>query len=404
MENRWSLSFIPKEAAFGILSVLLPLYVVEELNGNLLHIGLIIFVNSIIQVPAVLLWSRYISREAKCKNIILMALLVSSLAFFLFTISESVLSFFTLNIMLSIVHVAISPATQVLISESSPRSNWEASYAQHRFTLSAGGIIGLFAGALWLTQLNNRSLMLLCGLLVLLSSFLAYISIEDPFLLFEQKIARFERFVSFTEQAANLVFTPTDYKFDRSYLNRYPNLKNYSLGIFLFPLASNMVLTSIPIFLSHKIGAPSSIVFSILLVKSITSLIGYFLIKRREDWKGLQTIKLSSLLHILFVILILFSNFLPYSLSLTLSALGLALAGIALPYFSIFSTTLWMEVSTTAMTGIYNASRSLGMALGGFFGGFIPLYYGFNTLFLLGTAIYGLSLFFFIRSIRMNSI
>lgn len=402
--NRWSLVFIPKEVAFGILSVLLPLYVIEEINGNLLDVGLIFFAKIIVQIPAVVLWARYINKKARCKIFILISFLISSLMIFLFTITKSVWSFLGLNVLLSIFYVAHVPATKVLIAESGPGSEWEGGLAQHRLVLGIGGIVGLLAGALWMTRLGNRSLMLLCGVLVSVSLILSKVLIQDPPLMFERRIARFERFVHLAEQAYNLAYAPTNYEFKKMYLTRYPSLKPLILGIFLFSLASSMVFTSIPIFLSLKIGATSSLIFSILLIKSITILIGYTLIRKHRQKKGLKMIKMASILRIFFSILLLVSGLLPFRLSLTLISLALAVAGFAWPYFSVPSTSLWMKTAPEGMVGVYNACVSLGGALGSLLGGFIPSYYGYETLFVLSTTVYGISLFFFTFSVRMKYI
>lgn len=402
MRSRWSLSFIPKEAAFGILSVLLPLYVVEELNGNLLDIGVIVFVNSIIRIPAVILWARLVNREARYKTYILVSFLVSGLTLFLFTTTNSVGIFLVLNVLLSLFAVAVSPTTRVLIAESNPRVEWEAAFAQHRLVLGVGATIGLFAGAVWMTQLGNRSLMLLCSVLVTLSLGLAAVLIQKPTLMFVRRLARSERFVNLAEHASHLVSAPTTYRLDKEYFTRYPSLKPLSVGIFLFPFATTLVLTSVPIFLSSQIGASSSLIFVILLMKTITLLVGYRRVERVGEEKGVGMIRRATILSIFFPALILVSGFLPSPFAVTGSAVALAIAGFAWSYFSVFSTTLWMELAPPGMPGIYNASRSLGTALGGLLGGVIPLYYGYDPLFILSIILYGLSLLFLTRSAHMK--
>lgn len=404
MWNRWSLGFIPKELAFGILSVLLPLYLIEEISGNLMDVGLIFFVKGIIQIPAVVLWARYIEKKAGCKFFILISFLISSLLIFLLTVAESVWSFLGLNVMLSFFYVAHRPATRVLIAESVPSSEWDDGFARHNLVLNIGGMFGLLAGAFWLTRLSNKNLMLLCGALVSISLILSMILIQDPPLMIERRFVRFERFVYLAEQASyNLAYAPTD-EFRKSYLTRYPNPKPLILGIFLFPLASSMVFTLIPIFLSQNIGASSSLIFLILLIKSITTLIGYTLIRTHMQNNGLRMIKMASILRIFFPMLILVSGFLPFYLSLTLNSLALVIAGFAWPYFSVPSTTLWMETAPKGTAGIYTACVNLGVALGSLLGGLISSYYGYEPLFILSTAIFGLSLFFFTFSARMKCI
>ena len=399
--NRWSLSFIPKEVAFGILSVLLPLYVIEEINGNLLDIGLIFFAKSFVQIPAVILWARLINKKEKCKFFITISFLISSLAIFLFPFTQSTWSLLTLNVMLSIFYVAHMPATRILIAESAPNLEWEGGFAWHKLILSIGGIAGLLAGALLTTRLDNRSLMILCSVLVSVSLILSVALIQDPPFMIERRIMKFERFVHLAEQAYNLAYAPTNYarvQARETYFSRYPNPKPLILGILLFPLASSMIFTSIPVFLSLKIGASSSLIFSILLINSIMILLGYILIRKNENRNNLKMIKIASILRIFFPILILISGFLNFNQALTFCSLALAIAGLTSPYFSVSSTVLWMETAPKGTVGIYNACSALGTALGSLMAGFISSYYGYDILFVLSATVFGMALFLFALS------
>lgn len=396
--NYWSLSFIPKEVAFGILSVLLPLYVIEEINGSLLDIGLIFFVKSFVQIPAVILWARLINKKGKCKIFITISFLISSLAIFLFPFTQSTWSLLALNLLLSIFYVAHMPATRILIAESSPNLEWEGGFAWHKLILGVGGIVGLLAGALWTTRLGNRSLMVLCSILVAVSLILSVVLIQDPPFMIERRIMRFDRFVHLAEQAYNLAYAPTSYarvQARETYFSRYPNPKFLILGILFFPLASSMVFTSIPVFLSLKIGASSSLIFSILLINSIMVLLGYALLRKNENRNNLKIIEIASVLRIFFPMLILVSGFLNFNQSLALCSLALAIAGFTWSYFSVSSTVLWMETAPKGTAGIYNACSTLGTALGSLMAGFTSSYYGYDILFAISATIFGTVLFLF---------
>ncbi len=395
--NRWSLSFIPKEIAFGILSVLLPLYIIEEINGSLLDIGLIFFVKSFVQIPAVILWARLINKKGKCKIFITISFLISSLAIFFFPFTQSTWSLLALNLLLSIFYVAHMPATRILIAESFPNLEWKGGFAWHKLILGVGGVAGLLSGALWTTRLDNRSLMILCSVLVAISVILSSVLIQDPPFMIERRIMRFDRFVNLAEQAYNLAYAPNYARVQarETYFSLYPSPKPLILGILFFPLASSMVFTSIPVFLSLKIGASSSLIFSLLLINSIMVLLGYALLRKNEKVNNLKAIKVASILRIFFPMLILISGFLNFNQALTLCFLALAIAGFAWPYFSVSSTVLWMETAPRGTAGIYNACSTLGTALGSLTAGLISSYYGYDVLFVLSATIFGMVLFLF---------
>jgi len=395
---RWSIGYIPKEVAFGILSALLPIYLIENINGNLLDFGLIFFFKSLVQIPAVVLWARLINKTGRCKLFINISFLVSSLVILLLPFTKDTWSFLLSNLLLSIFYVAHMPATRILISETFPNSEWKSGFASYRLILSIGGIIGLLLGALWTTQLDNGSLMIICGVLVIASLILSLLLIHDPTLMIERKIMKFERFVFLAQQAYNLAYAPTSdaRRLAReSYFSRYPNPKPLILGIFLFPLASSMVFTAIPFFLSLRIGATSSLIFSLLLINSVTVLIGYILLRNNEERNNLKLVKAASILRILFPTLILVSGFLQFNQSIILCSISLAIAGFAWPYFSISSTVLWMETAPKNTAGIYNATSALGTALGSLMAGLISSNYGYENLFVLSITAFSIALLFF---------
>ncbi len=395
---RWFIGYVPKEVAFGILSALLPIYLLENINGNLLDFGLIFFIKSLVQIPAVLFWARLINKTGRCKIFIIISFLVSSLAIFFFPFTQSSWSFLLLNVLLSVFYVAHMPATRILISETSPNSEWDGSLAKYKLVLSVGGIVGLLLGAASVTQLDNVGLMIICGILVSASLIFSLLLINDPPLMIERKIMRIERFVYLAEQAYNMAYAPNSYgrfRARESYFSRYPNPKLLLLGILLFPFASSMVLTSIPFFLSLKVGASSSLIFSLLLIKSITVFIGYTLLRNSEEIDHINLVKVASILRMFFPLLILASGFLEFNQSIMFCSVALAIAGFAYPYFSVSSTVLWMETTWKKTAGMYNAMTTLGTSLGGLMAGFISSKYGYEQLFVLSATTFLIAFLFF---------
>lgn len=367
------------------------------MGGSVLDVGLISFFKKFVQVLAAMLWARWIEKKGRCKVFILISFLVSSLTVFLFTVVDSMWSFLSLNILLSIFYVAHVRARSVLTVESFPSSEWMSGVAGHSLVVGLSGVVGLLVGALWTTRWNNRSLMPLCSVLVLVSLFLSMVLIRDPPLMIERRIMRWDRFVHLVEVTSNLIYAPVNYApiAEKRYLTRFPRPKPLMAGSFLFPLASSLVLTPIPIFLSVKMGIPSWLIFCILLIQSATILIGYTVIRMHNQNELSKTIKTASILGILFPLLILISAVMPSHLSLTLTIVALAMAGFAWSNFSAVSTVLWTKSAPKDTAGIYRAVRILGAALGSLLGGFIPLYYGFQAVFTVSAVISGISLFFF---------
>ena len=395
---RWSIGYIPKEVAFGILSALLPIYLIENINGNLLDFGLIFFIKSFVQIPAVLFWARLINKTGRCKIFITISFLVSSLAIFLFPFSKSTWSFLLLNVLLSIFYVAHMPATRILISESSPNSEWDEGFANYKLILGVGGTVGLLLGALCVQQLENVGLMLICGVLVIASLIFSSLMIYDPHLMIERKIVSFERFVYLAEQAYHLAYAPTSYarlRARESYFSRYPNPKSLILGIFLFPLAFTMVFTSIPFFLFQRVGVSSSLIFSLLLINSTTVLIGYALLRKNKERNNLKLVKVASILCTFFPTLFLASGFLQFSQSIILCSLAIAMAGFAWSNFSVSSTVLWMETARKKAAGMYNAISTLGTALGSLMAGLISSNCGYEYLLVISAIAFLIAFLFF---------
>lgn len=217
---------------------------------------------------AALFWARWIEKERRCKIFILVSFLMLSLVMFLFTAINSVRSFLILSVLLSFFYVAHVRARSALIEETFPNSEWTGGVAKHSLIVGLSGVIGLLVGTLWTAKWDNKSLMLLCSFLVLMSLVLSILFIRDPIFIFEKKIVRWERFVQLADAASSLIYSPINYAStaEKKYLNSFPRPKMLIVGIFLFPLASTLVSTSLPIFLSVKMGVSSSLIFLILLI------------------------------------------------------------------------------------------------------------------------------------------
>src|SRR3990170_1309392 len=162
----WRLGFFFHEMAFGLLSVFIPLYVVLQLNGSLIELGIMTSVALFFGIPASFFWGYICDKTRRYKIYILLSFVSGAIILFAFTLTTSVFVFIALFVVLQMLHVAHESPKNVLIAEHYSREEWEKSYSAYEGLTEVGWFIGLLLGffAAVLSVSSSLTLYLCAGL------------------------------------------------------------------------------------------------------------------------------------------------------------------------------------------------------------------------------------------------
>jgi len=389
----WRLGFFFHEMGFGLLSIFLPLYILT-IGGSLVDVGVMSAAALFLAIPASFLWGYICDKTRRYKRYVLLSFLSSTLLLYVFTLATRMNMLILLYAILSFLHVAHEPPKNVLIAELYSRQDWERSFAFYEGFTEAGWLIGLVLG--FLTSIygfHPDATLLLCAVLNLAAFVLSLFLVTDPLLVFERRLVNIERSTDF---ACRGVFIASRL-LDGTQVNerlRKENVAAFCTGLVLFSLATSILFTPMPIFVS-KVAASaslsSSIVFAIFVLNSGGAVLGYTLAGRRSNRSTGKTNidRIVAFRGLLSLMLVLFAYIENPLYNVTLVTTVLILMGFAYALFLVYMLSLSMELIPSGKAGLFNVLIGIGGACGSFIGPFIAAQtVGFTGVFIIAGAIF----------------
>jgi len=393
----WMFSLIPEAVSVGLASILIPLFVIINLKGSLMDVGLVAGVSGIALIPSVMLFGSLADRFAKCKIFIAFSFAGMGVSFLLTANVVDINGLLIVNTLRTIFYAASLPTRQILIVESDSRSGWEGGIARIEFLTGVGEAIGIAIGSFTNAEMGFVSLFTICGVLSLGSAFAAMVMIKEPGLMIERRLLSLERFTNTLAKASTIVSNANRY-------SRYgateriseifsPSVKLFLIGVFAFSLAGKALFIPLPVYFLDLY--PESMVFILFFMNSAANTFSYLFVTRVGS-NSRRVLVMSSLLRVFLVFLLAITVVPNSAFGLASAAAILILLGVVWAFFDVSSTCLYLELSQIGRTGYYSALIGISSAVGSFVGGYISMYYGFNSLFTFCSSMYIIALILFI--------
>jgi MFS family permease len=378
---------------FGLLSIFLPIYVVYIAPGNgLFYIGIMSALAVFSAIPASFFWGYVCDKTRHYKRFILLAFLASTAFLYLFTLTTDVGLLIVLYAAMSTLHVAHEPPKNVLIAELYSREDWEKNFAFYEGFTEVGSLIGLLLGFFMSTLgLGPINTLLVCSGLNLVAFVLSLMFVRDPALIFERRLVGIEKTIDFTSRGVFLASRILDGVSVREKLKR-ENVTAFCVGLVLFSLATSILFTPMPIFISNITKAallPAGLVFAIYVLNSGGGVAGYALARMRST-RSTGKANLGRIVMFRSVLAFLLIAVLQISASVAvgLAAMILILMGFAYAIFLVSTLSLSMELIPAGKAGLFNVLIGIGGALGSFIGPFIAQASGFFNVFIIAGVIF----------------
>lgn len=386
------MGFFFHEMGFGLLSVFLPLYIISEtVNGSLFDIGIMSAVALFLAIPFSFFWGYVSDKTRRYKRYILLSFISSTVFLYLFTLTTSISLLIILYAVLSIFHVAHEPPKNVLIAEHYSHEEWERSFAFYEGLTEVGWLIGLLLGFLMsVYRVAASYTLLMCSILNLVAFIMSLILVTDPLLIFERGLVSMEKTVDFASRGIFMASrmldgTPVNERLKRE------NLNVFCLGLVLFSLATSILFTPMPVFISGIVkGAalPASLVFAIFILNSSGAVAGYVFAGAKSGQSGAKahvgrTVLFRGLLTFLLIAIV----------QMPMYAVGLAtpilmLMGFAYALFLVYTLSLSMELIPAGKAGLFNVLIGIGGACGSFIGPFVAETFDFTSVFVTAGVIF----------------
>jgi MFS family permease len=380
---------------FGLLSIFLPLYLVkiDPANG-LFYVGVITAIALFAAIPASFFWGYLCDKTRHYKRYILLAFLASAILLYLFAFTTDIALLIVIYAVMSIFHVAHEAPKNILISELYSHQDWEKNFAFYEGLTEVGTLIGLLLGffASYFGVSAANTLFLVAGL-NFVAFVLAAIFVVDPPMIFERSLVSIEKTVDFASHGVFLASGMIDGTRSLHERLKRENIAAFSFGLVLFSLATSILFTPMPVFVSRI--APAEFVFAIYVLNSGGAIGGYTLAgKRSQEQTGKAQIARLVLFRSLLAFVLLAALSLS-SFNLLLTAGILAIMGFLFAVFMVTILALSMELIPAGKVGLINVLIGLGGAFGSFIGPFIAQVSGFLQVFVVAGAIFFAAFVFF---------
>jgi MFS family permease len=404
---RWFYAHVPNRIAGGLTSTLLPLFVVQVLNGNMMSVGWLSSVTSLAGVPANILWGNLSDRTSRRLPFIFLGMLSFAATTIAMGFGGSVIFLAALSSLGSLLGTASGPASSALTIESVPSEQLPEAFGWLNQIMGVAYVGGMLIGMAWLEYLPPllgnepvmRGLFLFSGSLALLSPFMAAIWIKEP----RQPLRVREFLPAFLGRMNLSVVERTPFHLPRNlhfYLQPQwlrhlrelvaGDLGKYYLYTLLMFLGVNLAFMPLPVYLSEVLGASNGQVFLISLVKSVVDTfffvpMGRLLMRRRGI--GLQA-QAAFVRMFLFAILGGLALLRPGPVALLIVGAVQVLNGVTWAAISVSGPTavavLAPKGTEARAMGTYNAVMSAAGILGGPLTGFLVDRFGYGVSY--GTA------------------
>jgi MFS family permease len=389
----WRLGFFFHEMGFGLLSIFLPVYVVYIAPGNgLFYIGIMSALAVFSAIPASFFWGYLCDKTRHYKRFILLSFLASTAFLYFFTLTTDVGLLIVLYAVMTTLHVAHEPPKNVLIAELYSREDWEKNFAFYEGFTEVGSLIGLLLGFFMSTfGLGPINTLLVCSGLNLVAFVLSLMLVGDPPLIFERRLVGIEKTIDFASRGVFLASRILDGMSVREKLKR-ENVTAFCVGLVLFSLATSILFTPMPIFISNITKAallPAGLVFAIYVLNSGGGVAGYALARIRST-RSTGKANLGRIVMFRSVLAFLLIAVLQISASVAvgLATMILILMGFAYAIFLVSTLSLSMELIPAGKAGLFNVLIGIGGALGSFIGPFIAQASGFFNVFIIAGVIF----------------
>jgi len=390
---RWLVGFIFHKVAFGLLSVLLPLYITQTVSqGNLTVWGIMASSATFLAIPFAFLWGYLCDATQRYRFFILLSFATVTLLLYIFSLTTDLVMLGFLYTLIAVFQVAHEPPKNVLIAETYSHEDWKRGFASYEAWTELGWVVGLLLGFLLAASYVGNSTMLLISVFLSLTSFIATgISVMDPALIFERGLVSMEKSISLVQRGAMLL-SKADLGSDILEELKQESASALGVGLVLFALATATFFTPLPIFFARNLTLPTSFIFVLFLLNSSSCFLGYMLIQGKTDnLEDNRSVKRVALIRSLLVLLTIFVGVVPFFGAVALSITVLTAMGLAFAYYSVSVLSLSMEVIPQGKAGLFTALVGTGSAIGCLIGPLIAESFGFQYAFIVSALFFFLS-------------
>ena len=394
----WVYATLPIALATGPLGTMVQLYLIQ-INGvdlGTIYGSLAGAIFNGVSIPAALFWGLATDRLHKRKALIAMSYALMSIVLVTFYFDNSTAGTILRYSAFSFVSVASATPVNLLIMETEKKDKWAATFARLSMISSVGNVLGLVLSTVWAEALPLIELSIPLGAFALASAILALATVPEPPFILEKETVALRKPSFYSRLLAIPVFfvtIPRASDFRRAFRGVRSSLTSFLplfyMSTILFYFASGLFNTSFVPSMS-KFYLSTVEIFGVILAGMVVQTISFQFAGKFVSNLSLATASVQGLLlrgwsYVAIGATALFFSG-PLFLGSVLILYPLA-SGIAFAiYYTASNTMMFNSVQrhhAGAALGVYSAAVGLAAMAGSLLSGFVSVYLGFYTTFVL---------------------
>jgi MFS family permease len=394
----WVYSVFPIALATGPLGTMVQLYLIQ-LNGvslGTIYAGVAVAIFNGVSIPAAIFWGFATDRLRSRRGIIAASYALMAVVLLSFYFDSSTAGTIATYAVFSFISVASATPLNLLIMETGPKGGWAGAFARLSMISSVGGVGGLLLSTLWSQGLPLILLSVPFSVFALASAALAVATIREPGFVFERENVAMRRSSFFSRLLTLPIFflsIPKASDFTRVFRGLRSSLTSYVplfyLSTILFYVSSGLFNTSfVPAMSAFSFTSVQT--FTVILAGAAVQTIAFQGAGRYVSGQSLVTSTAQGLLlrgwcYIVIGAAALLLNG-PYFIIPALVMYPIA-GGVAFAvYYTASNTMMFNTVQRKhpgAALGVYSAVVGVATMGGSLASGFISVYLGYHTTFVL---------------------
>ena len=396
--KKWYYAFGFQGSAYGLASLVVSLFVVVALNGNVASASLAMATFSVGNLTGSFFTGVFLDKHPHFFETVFLSALVDAITLVFMALTSSILIYYFLSMGFGFFLSMMSPAIITYLNKKFEEDVYRKEISTLNLFNSVGITIGIFFGGAWLTlslpmisdeTLKMRTMFLLSAIFFGISATFASFYLKRKILAIGHRSRRFN--INLHSLAGNIMALPHNVisPFNMSYFK--PETKRYMAGLFVIFLGANMFFTPFPIFLKKVLNIPSGYIFLIYGLNNLFTNTAYIFTN-----KAMQRFRDMSIMSV--VVWIRIAMFLTIALSVFASHFGVWIAmsafmvvGFTWPFFyipaTIQATNLALPENKGKIMGLFNMVINLGAISASFIAGYLALKFGYIFSFSLGSVL-----------------
>ena len=398
--RKWYLSFGFQGMAYGMASLVISLFVVTSLGGNVANASVAMALFSVGNLVGSIFTGVFLDRYPHFFAVVFVSALMNSVISLFMSQSQHIGPYYLLSLMMGFFLSMMSPAIITYLNKKYDDETRRREINILNMFNSVGVSVGIFEGGGWLA-LNlsflsgnaekMRWIFVIAGLLFGVSAAFAATYLKRRTKIVKHISRRFS--MNAHSIAGNIMSLPHNVISPFKASNFKPETKRYMVGLFMVFFGANMFFTPFPIFLKNILGMPSGFIFIVYGFSGLFTNLAYLFTNRAmARFRDMSIMGSVIWIRISMFLLIAFMGLISHiPLAIWITVASFMIIGFTWPFFyipaTIQVTNLALPENRGKIIGLFNMVINLGAISASFIAGYVALKFGYFAIFAMGALV-----------------